>query len=250
MFKTFLTFLLLLVLNFSMFTQQSRAYNDINWRIYHQVDFDKYIDVTTEEWKSMSIEEKDKLLQIPETELKTISTEELIETFTSSFYARNFFLHSKIDDYYEKLFISFNAVSELISREDVVSEVIKYYANLNPLEKTYNRSGIQACYQVQFIEYLIGNPNLVIKYRTEDVKVIVSELLKKYKSKLNAEPGNRKLYESNIYAISKLLGRDDTGMKNELMQIDDIISLQKTGRSFNTLTEAQIIALANNFVNN
>lgn len=240
--------LVLLFYNSMLLCQLTTDYSNVSWEIYHRLDFNQYVDATTDEWKKMAPTKKIALLQIPTNELKNMSTKELLEAHTNSFFVRTFFLHSKIDDYYRQLFTLFNLTNELIEREDIVSEIIQYYSKMNPLEDKYNRSGIQMCYQVQFVEYLIGNPSLVEKYSMEDLTVLINELVQRYNLKSFANPDKWKIFESNIYAISILLYRNDTGMKNDLMQIENIDELHKTGRIHNPSTEEQIILLANNFI--
>lgn len=236
------------VFSCALFAQNLDKYKNIDWRIYHQLNFSDYVDINSEEWKNMPKKEKKALMQIPESELKAMSTKELVEAYLNCAYTRSFFLFSKVDKYYDKLRRGFNGVNELINRPDVTDEIIKYYLNMDPQDNTINSAGIQMPFQIQFIEYLIGNPDLVKKFNSEQLCLIASELVNKYQIKSNIQPIVIENFESNIYAISRVLGRDETGKKNEMYSIDGINFLHKTGRIPNDNIASQIINLANDFI--
>jgi len=245
--KTFLV-LCLLIFTYPLVGQDMNKYRNINWRIYHQLNFSDYIDINSAEWKSISPKEKKELMQIPENELKTMSTKELIEAYINCAYTRSFFLFSEIDEYYKHLYQGFNGVNELINRRDAVDEITKYYIAMNPQDNAVSTAGIQMPFQIQFIEYLIGSPEIVKKIDSEKLHLIVSELVKKYQIKTQIQSALTETLESNIYAISRLLDRSDTGKQNELTMVVGITTLHKTGRIPNDKISYQIINLANEFI--
>jgi uncharacterized protein YihD (DUF1040 family) len=238
------------IFTYLLIGQDMNKYKNINWRIYHQLNFSNYIDINSEEWKNISPKEKKELMQIPENELKTMSTKELIEAYINCAYTRSFFLFSEVDKYYEKLYKGFNGVNELLNRTDATDEIIKYYLTMDPQDNTISIAGIQMPFQIQFVEYLIGNPDMVRKFNTEQLRIITLELVKKYQIKSKIQPGVIENLESNIYAISSILWRDDTGKQNELSVIVGINSLRKTGRLINDTIASQIINLAKDFIGN
>lgn len=247
--KSFLIFCFF-VFSCALFGQNLDKYKNINWRIYHQLNFSDYVDINSEEWKNISPKEKKELMQIPKNELKTMSTKELIDAYINCAYTRSFSLFSEVDKYYEKLYRGFNGVNELLNRPDAADEIIKYYITMNPQDNTISTAGIQMPFQIQFIEYLIGNPDLVKKFNSEQLRLIASELVKKYEIKTKTQPVIIETIESNIYAISRLLGRSETGKQNILASVDGINSLLKTGRIPNDKIAAQIINLTNDFIGN
>ncbi|MFA4920629.1 MAG: hypothetical protein WC611_00670 [Candidatus Neomarinimicrobiota bacterium] len=231
--------------------QDIDKYKNVNWRIYHQLNFTDYIDVNSDEWKNISQMCKKELLQIPKSELKQMSTRELIEAYINCAFTRSFFLYSEVDEYYKQLGRGFNGVNELINRTDVTNEVINYYVSLDPKSNSVSTSGIEAPCQIQFLEYLIGNPGLVERFDLEQLRLVISELIKKYEIKKGAI---QHIYidsiGSNIYAISKLLCRSETGKQKELFILEGINTLYQTGRLPNDKIDSQIINLANDFIGN
>lgn len=246
---SFFTFCFI-ISSLTLFGQNLEKYKNINWRTYHRLDFSKYVDINSEEWKNMPKTEKKALMQIPDNELKAMSTKELIEAYINCAYTRSFFLFSEVDEYYEQLYKGFNGVSELINRPDAADEIIKYYIKMDPLDNTISTAGIQIPFQIQFIEYLIGNADFLKKISSEQLRLITSELVKKYQIKTQTQPIVIETLESNIYAISKLLGRNETGKQNELSIVEGINTLQKTGRIPNDKIASQIINLSNDFIGN
>lgn len=240
----------LFISTYSLTAQDMNKYKNINWRIYHQLNFSDYVDVNSEEWKSISPKEKKALMQIPENELKTMTTKELIEAYINCAYTRSFFLFSEIDKYYQKLYRGFNGVHELLNRSNAVEEIIKYYISMNPRDNTVSYGGIQMPFQIQFIEYLIGNPDLVQKFNSKQLRLIVSELVRKYQIKTQIQPVVIETLESNIYALSRLLSRNETGKQNVVLSIEGINPLQKSGRIPNDKIASQIINLSNDFIGN
>lgn len=231
----------------ALFGQNIQNYKNLDWRIFHKLNFSDYVDIQSEEWKNMHPKDKKALLQIPTTELKTMSTKELLEAYIDCRYTRSFFLFPEVDTYYEKLYRSFNGVRELISRTDVVEEIIKYYADMDPQSNKISPAGIQMPFQIQFIEYLIGDPNLLEKFSYGQLRIIAVELVKKYQIKIQSVDFEDSL-ESNIYAIAQVLRCKAIGKGDELAKIDDITFLQKTGRKTNDSISAQVINLANDFL--
>lgn len=229
--------------------QNYDKFKKINWRIYHQLNFSDYVDIHSTEWKSMSIKVKDSLLQIPENELKAMSTKELIEAYINCRFARNFFLWPNVTQYYDELFSAFNGTRELLDRVDAPDELIKYYKNMNPIENTISLSGVPVQFQIQFIEYLIGNPSIVEKINIKQLYLFISELVKKYEIKREIPSTYIENLQSNIYAISQLLSHKD--MNNlELYNVNGISLLRKSGRIPNKNISTQIIYLANKFLGN
>ncbi len=242
--------LFLFFLNCSLFGQNTENYENINWRIFHQLNFSDYVDINSEEWKTMPLSEKRELRQIPASELKTMTTKELIKAYLICANTRSFFLFSDIDEYYQQLYKGFNGVDELINRPDVVNEIIQYYIKMDPHNQTFNSAGIEMSFQIQFLEYLIGNPKLISKYNSKELHLLISELVRKFQIKSKVDADRIEVLESNIYAISRLLSRNETRKQNELSLIKDISILQRTGRIPNAKIASKIILLTNDFIAN
>jgi len=240
--------LVLFMSNITLNSQNLEQFRSTNWRIFHQLNFADYIDINSNEWKRLSPQEKKSLMQIPENELKSLTTVALIEIHLNSAYTRSFFLFSEVGEYYNQLIHGFNGFNELINRPDVIDEIIKYYISMNPLEKNVNTAGVEMINQIQFIEYLIGSPYLVNKFNNSQLNLIIPELIKKY----NLKSGNQQIViesiESNIYALAQFLDNNKSFKYNVLNSIDGFVFLKNSGRMSNNTIASALINLSNNLI--
>jgi len=156
--KSIFIFCFVIYYSCALFGQNIQNYKNLDWRIFHRLNFSDYVDIKSEEWKNMHPKDKKALLQIPEIELKKMSTNELLQSYIDCAYTRSFFLFNEIDLYYKKLYNSFNGVPELISRQDVVEEIIKQYSKMDAQENKVSPAGIQMPFQIQLqVRSLVGN---------------------------------------------------------------------------------------------
>ena len=185
-------------------------------------------------------------MQIPEDELLTMPTEKLIQAYIDCAFARNFFLHSSIESYYNELYNSFNGVRELMKREDAFEEIIKFYSSMDSQDSAISAAGLPMRFQIQFVEYLIGNPRLLEGSNHEQLLNLATELIKKSERRTAIQYAEDNL-QSNTYALAQLLASPSSNRKNDLIQIDQIDFLLKTGRIPNEAITFQILNLAKDF---
>jgi len=229
------------------FSQGNQRYKELNWRVFHWVNFSKYVDINSAEWKNMPLQDKKALMQIPDDELKAMSTRELIDAYVECAFTRNLFLYSEIDVYYDQLYRGFNGVGELMQRKDVVDEVVKYYSAMDPQSSVISPAGIPMRFQMQFMEYLIGNPRMVEKCTIEQQRALVRELLRQSARRGAIQYADDNL-ESNAYALAQLLDKSTASTANELTQLEGSLWLRKTGRLPNDHLSSKVIELAERFI--
>lgn len=207
-------FLLFIILYSSIILGQNYdKYKKLNWRVYHWLSFSDSIDIYSEEWKKMPKKEKDQLMQIPSNELNVVTTEELIEAYIDCAFTRNLFLYPQISTYYEQLSRGFNGINELTNRKDFPEKIISFYAKMDPKKDSKSKAGIKTPHQIQFIEYLFGNPEVINIFKADQLKQIVSELTIKYQIKSELSLANSDYNNvSVIYALAQILNCKELGM--------------------------------------
>jgi hypothetical protein len=154
-------------------------YKNINWRIYHSLNWKDYVDYKSEEWKNMPFKEKNSLFQIPTKELQAMYTNELIEASVDCYFARGIGKFSTINSYYEEIYDGFNGFRELTMREDVGTKIIDYYGGLRLQTGASSKAGLTMKKQVQILEYLIIHPRIIVKFRPDELDQLFSKLKEK-----------------------------------------------------------------------
>jgi len=241
----------ILLSNLCLFGQGGKSYQDLNWRKRHWLSFSDSVDVQSEEWKNLPVKVIHQLMQIPDDEMMTMSTNDLIQTYTDCYYTRRFYLYNEIKTYYAMVYRNFNGARELLNRKDVVEQTISYYSKLDPTGETVSPAGISVLHQIQFMEYLIGNPMLIDICTPEQLRSLATALLEK--SQLILTLGLDWYANSNIYAISQILintGDGETAMRQNQVADRDVVLLRNTGIVFNTELINTINDAATDYLNN
>jgi hypothetical protein len=197
----------------------------------------------------MSLIDKKALMQIPDGELKAMPTRKLIEAYLDCRFTRNLFIYSDIESYYEQLFMGFNGARELVERNDVVEELIKYYAEMDPFDSNVSGAGVPIRFQVRFVEYLIGNPQIFKKVTDGQLRALLAELMKQVRKK-SVSPSADDNLESSIYAIAQVLRSPSGGKELELAQIENSDFLLRTGRIPDERLAERVFDLARRVVGN
>ncbi|MGD8779959.1 MAG: T9SS type A sorting domain-containing protein [Ignavibacteria bacterium] len=125
--------------------------------------------------------------QIPENQLKSMTTEELIESYLESRLAFLIFAYDDLQDGFKRVYNDFNGLRELMTRNDVGVKLLNYYKNLKVNECDLNWDLItKARYTFKFIyaEILLSQPEIINQFSKDDVNMLLDELRKKYENKL------------------------------------------------------------------
>ena len=83
------------------------------------------------EWKSLPVEEKNKMLQIPEDKLKNMSTEILIQAYIDNPFCSLMFGYNTVQAGFHRIYEEFNGPAELMKREDMAVKLINFYKNMH-----------------------------------------------------------------------------------------------------------------------
>lgn len=145
----------------------------------------------TNEWSVLSSSEKNLVCQIPDSTLKLISTEGLIESvlFNPLFgeiYLSNVHMQSGFDFFYE----NFNGIRELLHRNDVVDKMLSRYQQMNPACSHNNwpslvGAGSSIDFSFSFVEIIIAQyPILAQIVNRGDAKVFLQEVISKNEAKV------------------------------------------------------------------
>jgi len=70
----------------------------------------------TLEWRTLSVEIKNSMLQIPEEHLETVETEVLISAYINNPFCSLIFAYNEIEDGFNRVYNEFNGLRELLIR--------------------------------------------------------------------------------------------------------------------------------------
>ena len=245
MFKKYFIFCLFIFV-YSLSGQNNNKYKDLDWHIFHSLNWKDYIDFKSEEWKSMSIEEKKSLFQIPIEELQKMTTDELIEASVDCFFSRRIGKFSNMDSYYKEIYNSFNGFRELIKRKDIGRKIIDYYRNLDPTIRTLSKSGLKMKKQIQILEFLIVYPEILVQLKQDELGKLFLYLREKYSRKIKmASIYSEKDVVPNVYALARVLERKDLQVRNKLYSVDQINIFLGSGIILTGKTRDQILKICN-----
>ena len=148
-----------------------------------------------EEWKAFRTHgEMLEACQVPESILKTMSTEGLVETVLCYPLRIDAFAYNDLQTGFEAVASQFNGIPELLSREDAATELLAKYRSLDivvvndwgPLE-----TGEYIFGKVAFTEILMAQDAIISKMNETERSALLSEAVKKSteKSQLAEEYG-------------------------------------------------------------
>ncbi len=163
----------------------------------------------SEDWRMLSREDKMKSLQIPEAQLKAMSTSDLIQAYL------DFPLTMLVDAYdsrqmgFQRVSTLFNGLRELLNRKDVAVSVLAFYKKMEPDDYKESWDLIaKGTFAIRFarFELLISQDEVVNGLTEGEVKLMLEELLRKLGGKnkhfaLNSGYG----IESTAFPIARLI---------------------------------------------
>ncbi len=216
-------------------------------------EYEFSLNPSMEEWKTLSVEVKIEMLQIPTEELKTISTEKLVYAYLNHPLRNLMFAYNTTRDGYLRIYKEFNGLRELNLRNDGPEKIIEIYSKMNP--NAYNSSWeskqeAQHILRFVYIETLLSQPEIFNQLNIDDSKVLIESLLQKYNQKL-AYKNIHTLFglESCAYAMGKVLNRYSMFSDSE-NEIDSVMTLfLDTGKLHDPNIIDEVIIKAQEFCN-
>lgn len=175
----------------------------------------------SEEWKTLPVAEKNKLLQIPESMLSTMTTEELIQAYVDNPFTTLIFAYNKSEDGLSRIYNEFNGLRELMRRKDAGQKLIEYYKNMDPGAYDVNwepaRRG-QFTFTFVYIEVLLAQESILEQFSTSEVRSLLSELLKKHELMIEHVSEHSIVgLEMNAFSMAKLI--ESRGKDNRFSQM-------------------------------
>ena len=142
----------------------------------------------TSEWKSLeSGDEMFQVSQLPESMLRELSTEELVDACMQFPLAYDFLLAN--DERYTTSFAihNFNGLAELSKRNDGIIELLKVYRSMPYSEEATRDSGIYRvfAFSLGYIELILADPSFIDKMSEEELYSLRVIALDRYQEKID-----------------------------------------------------------------
>lgn len=134
------------------------------------------------EWKKLPIELRREACKIPDTELASLSTEELLQRCLDYQFMSDILFTYEFKGGLDAMAQSFNGLRELFNRNDAAVAIINYYKKLNPGQIELIKPSIDKgafIYNFVFLELYLTQPTILKQLRGKE-KIIIKEALEKF----------------------------------------------------------------------
>jgi hypothetical protein len=125
--------------------------------------------------------------QIPDAILKKLDTESLVGICYDYPAYMTLFLYNTPQAGFDAFYSHFNGIRELLSRKDVGHFILKKYCSISSSDIkplwTSAEKGLYA-YKSEYFEIILAQPQVVQSLNTEDRKLLLKEVVKKYDDKI------------------------------------------------------------------
>lgn len=206
------------------------------------------------EWKSLPVEEKNKMLQIPEDKLKSMPTEILIQAYIDNPFCSLMFACNNVQDGFNRVCKEFNGLRELMKRNDAAIKLIDFYKAMQVYGYDVNWEPIKKgrfTFRFVYIETLLSQPEIISQLNATETKILINELIKKYDKKVEHVSEHSIVgLEHCAYAIAHTLNKNGKLMTQEAPADEAMQSFLETGRLSHENMLDQIMQKARVFVQN
>jgi hypothetical protein len=191
--------------------------------------WDYPVKLNTEKWKQLrdqlkTVEERRAVFQIPENILSSLSTEDLTDICLDYPFLVLDFIGSSHERALDRLFETFNGISELVKRKDAVNGLVHWYENAvqNLSFLNGDASNLEKgrfTYEIKVAELLLGHCQLPDDANKDGYAKIVGLLLNCYE-KMHAYPESFGGYAFgvNCYSRAKIISRIDARIYEKIPQ--------------------------------
>jgi hypothetical protein len=134
------------------------------------------------EWKKLPIELRRESCKIPDTELASLSTEELLQRCLDYQFMSDILFTYEFKGGLDAMVQSFNGLRELFKRNDAAVAIINYYKKLNPGQIELIKTSIDKgafIYKFVFLELYLTQPSILNQLHGKE-KIIIKEVLEKF----------------------------------------------------------------------
>lgn len=156
----------------------------------------------TKEWKALrGYPEMIEVSQIPENQLKTMSTEGLLETVLNCPILVNIIAFAPYQNGYNSVFRNFNGLQELSNREGLSQIILNKYYELNNTIIPENRShSVKFNGKIVGIEMIISQDYIIDNLNDEQKIFLLRETIKRYES-TNDGLGYSVAFKKSIFCV-------------------------------------------------
>ncbi len=202
----------------------------------------------------MTWEEARQVDQIPEVTLINMSTEKLIRAYLDSRFTGLILAYNNPQDGFDRIYNDFNGVRELLSRKDTAKKLIVYYQNMDPGAYASNWEPAKIgkfTFTFIFIEVLLAQEEVLAQLTHSEVKMLLSELLKKHELKMiHREKHSIIGLAFNAFTIARLMKSKGTqdGFFQKFLEEPGIVYLLKNGRLKNDDVLSALIQKSQEFL--
>ncbi len=209
----------------------------------------------TKEWTNLkNNKQKVDICQIPNEQLKLLSTSELLESCLNYPLLPDIFAFNNIQDGFEKFKMDFNGINELFVRNDISNVLISMYKSLSPLDYNDNLSLIRKgefSVNISLIEIFCSQHEVLIQLDFKEKQNLVSELLNKYNKKSKSEIYGRLSFRTLAFCLANILQSENfiASSSNDTITNEILMFETKGGRITNDIF-SNIISLSKQFKNN
>ena len=161
------------------------------------------------EWKNLSVETKNGMLQIPEDELKSMPTEMLVQAYIDNPFCSLIFVYNTVQDGFNRVYDEFSGLRELVRRDDAALEIVSFYKNMqvDGYDRNWESNKIgKFTFKFIYVEALLSQSEIISQLNQNETKMLTNELLKKYNDKIKHVSEHSIVgLESSAYAIAHIL---------------------------------------------
>lgn len=219
--------------------------------LFAQKPIDKYefpLNPGMAEWKTLPVEEKNKLLQIPNEKLMILPTETLIQAYIDNPFSSLIFAYDNVQDGFHRVHTEFNGLRELLNRSDAAIKLIEFYKKMQPgsydLNWEQDKKG-EFTFKFLYIEILLSQPQIINQLKIIGNKDIINELIEKLNEKAKYINEHSIVgLESCTYALAKIITQNTELTSTKLIIDNEMQLFLDTGHFCNSHIQNEILKKA------
>jgi len=196
----------------------------------------------TKEWKKLKSHiEMIEVSIIPENQLKTMSTEGLLETVLNCPIIGDIIAFAPYQNGYNSVFRNFNGLQELANREGLSQIILeKYYELNNTIIPENEPNGIKFILKIVGLEMIISQDYIIDNLNVEQKIFLLREAIKRYESTNDGLGYSTSFKKSSFNVIDKVLLSLNYQPFIEVLSLEENLNLRylvnEHGYSFQEIT--------------
>lgn len=209
---------------------------------------------TSEEWKSLSPDEKEAKFQIPDKILSDIHTEELIQAYLDHPLIGFIYAYNNRQKGFKVFRDKFNVIHEIFRRPDSGIKLIEFYKKMDPSAYNTNWPPLEMgnfTHDILHIEILLSQEPILSKLQKSEERSLVLESMNKLEvKKIHSNEFRQHHREITAYLLAKIiyLKGETNGLQQRLSQIPGMKYFLNTVRFPNNQIETEIFQISEQFI--